>query len=220
MVIEMMLSPVFQDLLKPQWRQVIETLRHHGGLPVGEIARLVDGHYMTVKAHCDQLAKAGYLVLTRLPRGEVGRPEIFYSLSARADALFPQAGVDFTLELLELLRQMHGESSADKLLFQYFEALGARLERELAGLEAPEKRAEKLAGLRCAAGHDCRFEAAEGKAARLIETHNPLGRIIAAHPHAAGFEQRMIGRLLGTRVVRHEIPGGREATPCVIFELV
>jgi predicted ArsR family transcriptional regulator len=215
-----MLSPVFQDLLKPQWRQVIETIRHHGGLPVGEIARLVNGHYMTVKAHCDQLAKAGYLVLTRLPRGEVGRPEIFYSLSSKADALFPQAGVDFTLELLDLLRQMHGENSAEKLLFQYFTVLTARLEKQLDALKSPEERAQKLAGLRCMAGHDCRFETPAGKAARLVEAHNPLGRIIAAHPHAAGFEQRMIEQLLGTRVVRHEIPGGRESTPCVVFELL
>jgi predicted ArsR family transcriptional regulator len=217
---KLMLLPVLQDLLKPQWRQVIETLRHQGSLPAGAIARLLDGHYMTVKAHCDQLADAGYLVRARLPRDEVGRPEIFYSLSAKADALFPQAGVDFTLELLDLLRQMHGENSAEKLLFQYFTVLTARLEKQLDALKTPEERAQKLAGLRCMAGYDCRFENSAGKAARLIEAHNPLGRIIAAHPHAAGFEQRMIERLLGTRVVRHEIPGGREATPRVIFELV
>jgi predicted ArsR family transcriptional regulator len=214
-----MLSRALQDLLKPQWRQVIETLRHHGSLPVGEIARLLDSHYMTVKAHCDQLADAGYLVLTRLPRDEVGRPEIFYGLSARADALFPQAGVEFTLELLELLRQVQGDHSADKLLYRYFAALAERLEKQLAGETTVEDRARKLARLRCAAGHDCRYEKPDGGASRLVEAHNPLGRIIAAHPHAARFEQRMIEQLLGTRIVRHEVPGGREATPCVVFEL-
>jgi len=215
-----MLSPVFQDLLKPQWRLVIETLKQHGGMPVTDLARAIDSHYMTVKAHCDHLTKAGYLVRTRLPRSEVGRPEIFYSLSAKADAVFPQAGVDFSLELLDQVRQMHGEHAPDKLLFQYFTKLTRRLEKEFQSLKTPEARARKLARLREKAGHACRFDQQDGQPARLIEAHNPLGRILERHPHAVAFEHRMIERLLGTRVLRNEIPGGRDTTPSVIYELL
>lgn len=214
-----MMSPVFQNLLKPQWRSVIETLRLHGGMPVTDIARHTNGHYMTVKAHCERLFKAGYLVRSRLPRTEVGRPEIFYSLSAKADALFPQAGAEFTLELLEEIRQMHGENAPDKLLYQYFAKLAARLEKAMESRKTPEARARRLAQLRVEAGHACRFEKEDGQPARLIETHNPLGRILERHPHAVAFEHRMIERLVGTKVVRHEIPGGRETTPRVVFEI-
>ena len=98
-----MLAPVFQDLLKPQWRRVIEMLKRHGGMPVSDLARLTGSNYMTVKTHCDQLAKAGYLTLTRLPRTQVGRPEFIYSLAAKADALFPEMGADFTIGLLDAL---------------------------------------------------------------------------------------------------------------------
>ncbi|HSP43731.1 MAG TPA: hypothetical protein VLO11_12725 [Luteolibacter sp.] len=214
-----MLSPVFQDLLKPQWRLVIETLKRHGGMPVSELARLTESNYMTVKTHCDQLAEAGYLTLTRLPRTQVGRPEFFYSLSAKADALFPEAGADFTIGLLDSLCQMQGENAADKLLFQYFHTLAARMEKPLDALKTPEARARKLAKLRVAAGHACVFEHDSGQPGRLVEWHNPLGRILEKYPHAVGFEQRMIEQLLGTRVVRTEIPGGRETMPHVVFEL-
>jgi predicted ArsR family transcriptional regulator len=214
-----MLSPVFQDLLRPQWRQVIETLKRHGGLPVGELARLTESNYMTVKTHCDQLADAGYLVLTRLPRTEVGRPELYYSLSAKADALFPQAGADFAIELLDALCQMQGGSAADKLLFQHFNTLAAGLEKKLDTLKTPEARLRKLSKLRAAEGHACEFEYDAGQPARLVEWHNPLARILERHPHAVGFEQRMIEQLVGARVVRTEIPSGREATPRVVFEL-
>ena len=214
-----MLSPVFQDLLKPQWRRVIETLKRHGGMPVSELARLTESNYMTVKSHCDQLAKAGYLTLARLPRSQVGRPEFFYSLSAKADALFPGAATDFTIGLLDALCQMQGQNAADKLLFQYFQTLAARLEKPLEPLMTAEARARKLAKLRVAAGHACEFVKPDGAPARLIEWHNPLGRVLERYPHAAGFEQRMIEQLLGTRVVRTEIPGGHETMPHVVFEL-
>ena len=214
-----MMLPVFKDLLKPQWRLVIETLKRHGGMPVSQIAEQLDSHYMTVKSHCDQLTKAGYLVLTRMPRKEIGRPEFYFSLSAKADALFPQAGADFALELLEALCQMQGENAADKLLFQYFTAQGSRLEKLLDPLKSPTARARKLAQLRTAAGHASEFEHDDGRPARLIERHHPLARVLHRHPHAVGFEQRMIEHLLGTRVTRSEIPAGRETAPCVIFEL-
>ncbi|MFZ9935428.1 MAG: helix-turn-helix transcriptional regulator [Luteolibacter sp.] len=214
-----MLSPVFQDLLKPQWRLVIEMLKRHGGMPVSDLARLTGSNYMTVKTHCDQLAKAGYLSLTRLPRTQVGRPEFFYSLSAKADALFPGPGTDFTLGLLDALCQMQGGNAADKLMFQYFHTLAARLEKALEPLSTPDARARKLAKLRVAAGHACEYEQPGGAPARLVEWHNPLGRILERYPHAVGFEQRMIEQLLGTRVIRKEIPGGRETMPQVVFEL-
>lgn len=214
-----MLLPVFRDLIKPQWRAVIEALKLRGGMPVSEICRKTGGTYMTVKIHCEALAKAGYLVRTRLPRTQVGRPEIFYSLAAKADALFPQAGVDFTLELLDELRLMHGESAPEKLLFQHFAKLAVRLEKQLTNLASPAEKACKLATLREKNGCASRCEQEPGQPIRIVELHNPLQRIFERYPRAAAMELRMIEQVLGTRVVRREVPGGRETTPRIVFEL-
>jgi predicted ArsR family transcriptional regulator len=214
-----MLLPVFQDLLKRQWRVIIETLKLAGGLPVSELARRIDVSYMTAKTHCDELADAGYLVRTRLPRTEVGRPEIFYSLAAKADALFPQAGMEFTLKLLEELRAMHGESAPERLLFQHFSKLGERLEKTLSKLQNPTDKARKLAVLRERDGHASRCETASGQAVRIVEHHNPMQRVFDRFPRAATMELRMIEQALGTRVVRSEIPAGPESMPCVVFEI-
>ena len=112
-----MLLPVFQDLIKPQWRKVLEELKRSGGLSISELARRVDASYMAVKQQCDELKKLGYLSRTRVPRTVVGRPEISYRLAAKADGLFPQAGMTFTLELLDELKGIYGDSLPDKLLF-------------------------------------------------------------------------------------------------------
>lgn len=215
-----MLLPVFHDLIKPQWLAVIELLKQHGGMPVNEIARRIDASYMTAKCHCDQLAEAGYLTRTRLPRTEVGRPEIFYSLAAKADALFPQAGVDFALDLLEDMQAMHGASAPERLIFQHFSKATARWEKSMEKTTDPAGRAHKLAAIRSKAGYASSFtqDDADGHG-RIIELHNPLHRVFERFPRVIAMEQRMIEQLLGCRITRHEIPCGPETAPRVVFEL-
>lgn len=214
-----MLLPVFKDLIKPQWRIVLEELKHSGGLPVTQLARKAGGSYMAVKAHCEALTRAGYLVRTRLPRVEVGRPEIFYSLAAKADSLFPQAGVDFTLELLSHLKRTSGETAPDKLLFQYFQERAEQLERGLDKLPSVTEKAIKTAAMRTKEGcaSHCRHEA--NRNLEIVESHNPLQRVFEEYPRAVAMEVRMLEQALGCRVLRHEVPSGRETTPQVVFEI-
>jgi predicted ArsR family transcriptional regulator len=214
-----MLLPVFRDLIKPQWRTVLEELKSAGGMAVSELARKTGSSYMAVKSHCEDLTQAGYLTRTRLPRTEVGRPEIFYSLAAKADALFPQAGVDFTLELLDELKLMFGESAPDKLLFQYFQKRLERLAKPLEKHQSAAARAVKLAALRDQEGCMSHCEGDPGEPVRIVEFHNPLQRIFERYPRAVAMELRMLEQLLGTRLLRRELPGGRETPPRVVFEI-
>ena len=214
-----MLPPEIRDLIKPQWRPVLEELKRAGGLPVGCLARLIGGSYMAVKTHCEELTQAGYLVRTRLPRTGVGRPEIIYSLAAKAEGLFPQAGVEFTLELLDEARLMFGESAPEKLLYQHFQKRLERLSKQLVKSPVPAARAVQLATLREQDGCACRCEHAPGKPVRIVELHNPLQAVFAHYPRAITMEWRMLEQLLDCRLSRHEQSTGRDAAPHVVFEL-
>ncbi len=214
-----MLLPVFKDLIKPQWRAVLEELKLSGGMPVSDLARKTGSSYMAVKIHCEDLTKSGYLHRTRLPRTEVGRPEIFYSLAPKADALFPQAGVDFTLELLDGLKTMYGENAPEKVLFQYFQNRQDHFGKLLSKLSSTADKAVRLTALRMKEGCAGRCENEPGHPLRIVEQHNPLLRVFELYPRAAAMELRMIEQVLGTRVTRREIPGGRESTPHVVFEI-
>ncbi len=213
------LLPVFQDLIKPQWRAVLEQLKEDGGKAVTELAEGVGASYMAVKQHCEELQRLGYLDRTRIPRSEVGRPEIFYSLSAKADALFPQAGVDFTLALLEELKGLMGESMPDKLLFQYFQKCQSKWQLALAKAPTLQEKVMKLAGLREQQGGQVIGRAGEQGELILEEVHNPLHRVFEQYPRAVAMELRMIEQLLGARVTRKEIPSGRGAQSRVIFTI-
>ncbi len=214
-----MLLPVFQDLIKPQWRVVLEELKLSGGLPVSELAKRVDASYMAVKQHCEELKKAGYLDRSRIPRTVVGRPEIFYSLGVKADALFPEAGSGFTLDLLDVLRGQYGDNAPDKLLFQHFQNQQEKWLPMLSKESSLTAKASKLVALRNKEGCSARVGEDPGKGLCIEEYHNPLLRIFERYPRAAAMELRMIEQLLGVRVARRELSGGRTGQPRVIFEI-
>lgn len=214
-----MLLSVFQDLIKPQWRMVLEELKLSGGLPVSELSRRVDASYMAVKQHCEELKKLGYLDRSRIPRTAVGRPEIFYSLAAKSDALFPQAGGTFTLDLLQDLKVLFGENTPDKLFFQHFQKLYEKWQPLVSAEPTLEAKASKLVSLRNKEGCFGRSGVDPEAGLCIEEFHNPLQRIFESYPRVAAMELRMIEQLLGTRVIRREVSGGRSGQPRVVFEV-
>jgi len=198
-----MFTPAFHDLLKPQWLGTLTELKTSGGLAVSELSRRLGSSYMTVKQHCEDLTKRGYLKRTRVPRTEIGRPEIFYRLSEKAEALFPSIPVSFTLELLNQIKQLFGENAPERLLFQHFqsqeEQWKARLSKGTtvlykAQLFAKIREKERLF-LRCI--HD-----PETGAIILREFHHPLRHVFKAYPRAVALEQRALEAALGVRVSR------------------
>jgi predicted ArsR family transcriptional regulator len=209
----------FRDLIKPQWVATLGELKISGGLPVSELARRIDASYMAVKQYCEDLKKLGYLERSRIPRTEVGRPEIFYRLTAKADAIFPQAGVSFSLELLDNLKPIFGDSAPDRLLFQYFQNQHEQWLPRLAKAKSLVEKATQLANLREKSGcfGRCKFDPEKGF--RIEEYHHPLQRIFEKYPRAIAMEVRMMEELLGSKIVRREIPGGKAGPARVDYEI-
>ena len=214
-----MFRPGFRELVKPQWVAAIEELKISGGLPVSELSRRLGTSYMATKQYCEDLNKLGYLARSRVPRTEVGRPEIFYRLSPKAASIFPDAGVSFTLGLLENLKGLFGESAPERLLYQYFQQLQELWQPRLAKASSLVEKATLLAGLREKEGcfGRCKYDPENGF--RIEEYHHPLQLVFDQYPRAVTMELRMLEQLLGTRVVRREIPGGRSGPARVDFEV-
>jgi predicted ArsR family transcriptional regulator len=60
----------------------------------------------------------------------------------------------------------------------------------------------------------------EGESAwRIEEIHNPLQRLFERYPRAVAMELRMIEQLLGAKVARRELAGGRTGQVRVVFEV-
>jgi predicted ArsR family transcriptional regulator len=209
----------FRELVKPQWVAIVEELKVCGGLPVSELSKRLEMSYMAAKKHCEDLLALGYLERRRVPRTEVGRPEIFYRLAAKADALFPQAGASLTLDVLDAVRTMFGDTAPDRLLFQYFQQQMERWRPKLAKAKSLVEKATLLADLRAKEGcfARCKYDAERGF--RIEEYHHPLLPVFERFPHAVGMELRMLEQLLGSKIARKEIAGGKGGPARVDFEI-
>lgn len=203
-----MFHPAFKDLIKPQWLATLTELKVSGGMPVSELSRRLGSSYMTVKQHCEDLTKRGYLMRTRLPRTGIGRPEIFYKLSEKSACLFPQVSPEFTVGLLDQVRHMFGETAPDKLLFQYFQGQEEEWQEKLEKASTPLRRAQLFAKLRGKEGlfMRCIHEERDGSII-LREFHHPLREIFDEFPRAVAMEQRAIEVAMGVKVRREPHPG-------------
>lgn len=209
----------FRELVKKQWVAIIDELKLSGGMPVPRLRERLGGSYMGIKDQCEALVKLGYLETWRVPRTGVGRPEIMYRLTAKADRLFPDAGTGLSLELLEASRQLFGDTAPERLLLQYFQQLREKWQPRLAKAKSLVEKATLLSSLREAEGcfGRCKYDADRGF--RIEEYHHPLMPVFEAYPNAVQFEVRMLEELLGTRVVRREVPGGRAGPARIDYEV-
>lgn len=216
MVFVMFVSGV-RDILKPVWVLLIEQCKLHGARSIPELMEPLEMSYMGVKQQCESLVKLGYLDRHRVARSEVGRPEISYRLSRKSDVLFPQAGVSFALELMELFKPMFGDKAPEKVLSHYFEEKKAQLLPRMHRAKSLIEKATLLTALREKDGCFSRCAYEPGKGLRIEEYHHPLWAIFAAYPSAVQMELRMMEELLGSRLDRREIVANPTNTTRVEF---
>lgn len=210
--------PAFWDLIRPRWRAVLFELKVSGALPASDLAARLGGSYMAVRTACEELVKSGYLNRTRQTGKIVGRPEIFFSLSAMAADLFPQCGAAFTLELLDHVKRMHGESAPERLMYQYFQGLKSRHQGIVQKHSSLEERVAALVSLLEADGCICRIDETLPDRVRITEYHNPLQAVLAAYPRVVQMELGALGEIVGAQCTRSELPGLLDESPRVVFE--
>jgi len=182
------------------------------GIPVKALAERLDMSYMGVKQICLDLEKGGYLDTFRRNRG-VGRPEVLYRLTAKANDLFPQAENTLAISLLNNARKLFGPQSADKLLFLHFQEKAAAYQEKIKS-DDPAARLRALVRLREAEGY--MPELAENPL-RIIERNHPMQPLFEAFPGAVAMERDLIQKVLSRPVRREQTACPPGTYECVFF---
>jgi predicted ArsR family transcriptional regulator len=191
-----------RDIAKPQQFAIIDLLKRSTGMSVSEIGRAINMSYMGVKQHCVDLEKKGWLDTWRRPVPN-GRPEKLYRLTDKGAALYPEAGNEMTLELLQSAQEIYGHSAPEKLLWNYFTRRADGYLKRLKGHSIAE-RAASFAKLRNLEGHCADVEYDHTLGLRITEYHSPLKEIAAAWPSVHRMEEQMFSRVLNVPVQRIE----------------
>ena len=125
---------------------ILREIKRSQGLSVSELCQRVGLSYMGIKQHCIGLERDGYLDTWRRPKG-MGRPEKAYRLTDGAREFFPSRYPQFSIQILEAVKESFGSLAPEKILLNIYKAETARYEHKLEKLDG-ENRFRGLAQLR------------------------------------------------------------------------
>lgn len=189
---------------RTQRLNAINVLKRSTGLTVRELAGELGMSYMGAKQICLDLEKDGFLQTFRRHHG-VGRPEILYSLTEKAQALFPQADNGVVLSLLEQARKLFGAGASEKLLYLHYQKLTENYLAKLGDISDPAERAGKLARIR---DHEGYIANLLEDPLRIVERHHPLQGVLDTYPEIVTLEKDMFQKVLRLSVTREQTGSG------------
>ncbi len=119
-------------------QQILEYLQRQGRATVKELGTLLGLTSTGIRQHLTVLERDG-LVDAREERGRVGRPTLVYSLTDKADALFPKTYDALATILLEEVRATEGNERLHELLHKVAERMAEPYAERVHGKPLPER---------------------------------------------------------------------------------
>jgi len=113
-------------------QQILEHLQRHGRATVKELGQLLRLTSTGIRQHLTVLERDG-LVLAREERGRVGRPTLVYTLTEKAESLFPRSYDDLATALLEEIRASEGSERLYQLLHRIAQRMAESFRERVQG---------------------------------------------------------------------------------------
>ena len=190
------------EIGRTQRLEILNSLKRTKGMSVNQLVEKMGMSYMGIKQHCLTLQRDGYLDTWRRPQ-KMGRPEMVYRLTRRSHDLFPSDSNQFTGELLDAIRDIHGPNAPEKLLYNVFEKRTSALKAKVKG-DTVADRAKWLAKMRDNEGYMSEFRSSDKEGPQILECHSPILNLLEKYPIIGRLEQEMFEAVLGTKVRREE----------------
>ncbi|MFQ5880339.1 MAG: helix-turn-helix transcriptional regulator [Dehalococcoidia bacterium] len=124
-------------------QEILHYLRRRGGASVRELGQLLGLTSTGIRQHLTVLERDG-LVQAHEERGRVGRPTLVYSLTEKADDLFPKSYDVLANLLIEEIRALDGSERLYQLLHRVAQRMAERHAERLKDKPLPERVAEAV----------------------------------------------------------------------------
>jgi predicted ArsR family transcriptional regulator len=177
--------------------EVLELLRRKGHASAETIAADLHVTPNAVRQHLTNLERDGFVV--SIPeKSRRGRPSLLFSLTERADSVFPKRYGQLATMVLQEVQAMGGPDALDEV----FERMAARhagaIAHNLEGLEFDEKLRRVVAWIGRAGTLAEQSETSEGV---KVTIHNcPFRNTALKYPQVCTITPQLISKLLGTAV--------------------
>ena len=177
--------------------EVLELLRRKGPASAETIASDLGVTPNAVRQHLTNLEREGF-VRSQPERGARGRPALLFSLTERADSVFPKRYGQLATMVLQELRDMGGDDALDDLFSRVAARHAGAIEREIDGLTFDQKLERVVSWIGRAGTLAEQTETAEGV---KVTIHNcPFRNTALKFPQVCTITPHLFSRLLGTAV--------------------
>jgi predicted ArsR family transcriptional regulator len=184
--------------------QLLFQLKTRGPATTRDLAARVGITRQAAREHLRKLGEAELVDYTKASAG-VGRPGHAWSLTDKGHGRFPDTHAQMTVELIDSIRAEFGEQGLDRMIVRREQAMMAKYEEVLRGVETLGERVDRLARLRSLEGYMAEATRRDDGTYIITENHCP---ICAAATACQGFcrsELALFERLLApARVQRSE----------------
>ena len=177
--------------------EVLELLRRKGRCSAETIASELRVTPNAVRQHLRNLEREG-LVISHPVRSGRGRPLLLFSLTERADAVFPKRYGQLATMVLQEVQEMGGPEALDEVFSRVAARHASVVERDLVGLDFNEKIRQVVLWIGRAGTLAEQSETPEGV---KITIHNcPFRNTALKFPQVCTITPHLISRLLGAAV--------------------
>jgi predicted ArsR family transcriptional regulator len=177
--------------------EVLELLRRKGQASAEAIAADLHVTPNAIRQHLTNLERDGFVVSTP-EKSRRGRPSLLFSLTERADSVFPKRYGQLATMVLQEVQEMGGPDALDEVFERMATRHAGAISRNLEGLEFDEKLRRVVAWIGRAGTLAEQTETPEGV---KVTIHNcPFRNTALKFPQVCTITPHLISQLLGTAV--------------------
>lgn len=182
--------------------KILELLKKETILTVSELSKSLEITEMAIRKHLHILERDSFLVINEV-RQPMGRPIQVYSLSPKAEELFPSSYENLTVEFLHDLEELHGEEIIDYLLEKRSERLKNSYKQNMQNKNFEEK-IEELKNIQIKKGYMADVTKIDNETYEFVEYNCPIYTVAKEYKKACSCETEMFKEVLGTSNVKRK----------------
>ncbi|MCY7859347.1 transcriptional regulator [Bacillus sonorensis] len=180
--------------------KILELLKKEKQLTVNQLSNYLGITETAVRKHLNVLERDSLLTISEV-RQPMGRPLLVYSLSPKAEELFPKNYEHMAVEFLHDLKELHGEDIIDYLLEKRSERQKNSYLPNMRGKTASEK-IEELTTIQNGKGYMADVTKIDDETYEIVEHNCPIFAVAKEFKKACACETEMFKKVLGTEQVK------------------
>jgi len=180
-------------------RLILLAIKEHGGLTADELAEMLNISAVAVRRHLDNLKSANLVYYEEVQSG-VGRPSYVYSLTDKAENIFPRNYQELAHDMLETIRKLYGQEAVDAIFKERTEKI-IEVYRPYVNSSDLSGRIEQLVSLRQADGYMATWDIADDGEFRVIELNCPIQQVAGECKQACQEDVKLYKELLDANVI-------------------